>query len=58
MEKVIQKRSLREFSSRNRGWSERSYTERLDAMALICTTRSKDGKVERRLSGIHPAAKK
>lgn len=35
MEKILQKRSLRQFSKRSRDWSDQSYRDRLDAMAEI-----------------------
>ena len=42
MEKIVWIRNLREFRDRESPWKDRSYEERLAAMAVICGTEQND----------------
>jgi hypothetical protein len=46
MEKVVQKRSLKDFRDRESPWKSRSYLERLCALTEICKTQHNDGTIE------------
>ncbi len=53
MEKIVTKRSLKEFRDRESPWKNRSYSERLNAMVVICQTHQKDGPTESGFSRIY-----
>ncbi len=46
MEKVVVRRNLQDFRNRENPWKDRSYLERLSAMAVICQTNEKHGQPE------------
>ena len=56
MEMVIQKRSLSSLKEVKKGEELKSPAERLAAMAVICKTRSQDGRVERRFRRVRKAS--
>jgi len=53
MEKIVRKRSLREFRDRESPWKDRSYQERLAAMVVICGTEQTDERTEQGFPRIH-----
>lgn len=46
MEKSVTKRTLKDFRERETPWKNRSYQERLNAMAVICGTTQNDGSAQ------------
>jgi len=46
MEKIVVKRTLRDFSTRGNPWKNRSHEDRLAAMLEICQTQQSDGTTE------------
>ena len=58
MEKILQKKTLQEFSQKKSPWLNKSYSERLSAMAEICGTTAKHGKVERGLYRVYTTPRK
>jgi hypothetical protein len=53
MEKIVIKRSLKDFCNRESPWKNRSYSERFNAMAVICQTHQKDGPTESEFSRVY-----
>jgi hypothetical protein len=53
MEKTVTKRSLKDFRHRENPWKDRSYEDRLVAMAVICGTTQNDGSTQPGLSRVH-----
>jgi len=53
MEKTVIKRTLREFRDRENPWKDRTYQERLRAMAVICGTQQAHGRAESGFSRLY-----
>jgi len=58
MEKAIRRKKLHEMGHKSENWKNRSYTERLDAMAVICQTDDKDGGTEFSFSRVYSVARR
>lgn len=53
MDKIVIKRTLKDFKDRENPWKNRSYEERLIAMAVICGTNQNNGSVEPGFSRVY-----
>lgn len=58
MEKVVTKRSLRDFRQRDNPWKDRGPLERLAAMLLICQTHATHGEAERGFPHVYRIVRK
>ena len=53
IEHAVKKSDLRQFRNKENTWKNRSYQDRLDAMAVICGTSDKDGETQSGFSRVY-----
>jgi hypothetical protein len=58
IEHTVKKSDLRQFRNKENTWKNRSYQDRLDAMAVICGTSDKDGETQSGFSRFYSVTRK